>query len=213
LCPTTGTTIARNLCAANYLETTGGINNASASGPFIAAQPTSTFNDKLLVITTAELIPVVEMRVARELRALLQAYRANSTCGCYPWADETIPWTGEGDNDALRGALSLNPGDPELWGSGSIPPLPAWVQNNQWWRVIYYAVAPSETEYHNPGTLTVDGVPALVVLITPGPAGASRPSFNWVDYVDDAENANSNNVYVTPSATAYARDRLYTILP
>ncbi|HSS46974.1 MAG TPA: hypothetical protein VLL03_06130, partial [Burkholderiales bacterium] len=51
LCPTTGTTIALNLCAANYLETTGGVNNATTNGPFIQAQSSGTFNDRLLVIT------------------------------------------------------------------------------------------------------------------------------------------------------------------
>lgn len=214
LCPTTGTTIANNLCAANYLETAAGVNNAATNGPFISAQGSDTFNDKIMVITTADLMPVVEKRVARELRALLLAYRANSGCGCYPWADWTIPWTGEGDNDALRGAPSFNPGDPELWGSGTIPPLPGWVLNNQWWRVVYYAVAPSETEYHNAGTLTVNGVAGVhVVLITTGPAvsGDSRPSWDWTNYVDDVANSNSDNLYLTPSSSAYARDRLYTI--
>jgi len=197
---------------ANYLEG----ENANGDTIFTTGTVSTTFNDRLLVITTADLMPLVEMRVARELRALLQAYRANSACGCYPWADGSLPWTGEGDNDVLRGAPSLNPGDPELWGSGSIPPLPAWFLNNQWWRVIYYAVDPSKTETPTAGTLTVNANPYDVVLIMTGPAGSGplgnlRPSFDWTHYVDDTLNSDGNNAFVTPSSTAYARDRLYTI--
>jgi hypothetical protein len=50
-----------------------------------------------------------------------------------------------------------------------------------------------------------------MVLITPGPAGASRPSTNLPDYLDDAENSNNNDIFVTPSSTAYARDRIHVI--
>ncbi|MCL6650524.1 MAG: hypothetical protein K6U89_19680, partial [Chloroflexi bacterium] len=90
-CPTTGTNIPRNLCPANYLEATGGADNATPAGPYIAAQPTATFNDRLLAITTAELMPLVERRVAAEMLALLwhptaPSYRTASACGCYPWA-------------------------------------------------------------------------------------------------------------------------------
>ena len=55
-----------------------------------------------------------------------------------------------------------------------------------------------------------------------GPAGASRPQGGigsgicdqpqWAAYLDDgANNDLSDDRYVTPSSTAYARDRLYTI--
>lgn len=213
LCPTTGTSIARNQCAANYLETAATINNATTGGPFIAAQASDTFNDKLLVVTTADLMTVVEQRVARELIALLRAYRTapGNSCNCYTWPDGDF--TNEGDNDVFRGWLPIGEADPHFWSDVGIT-IPAWLTNNDWWKVFYYAVAPDETQNKSGGTLTVDGAPAHVVLITPGPATGATPRTYWTGYLEDAENNDhANNVYVTPSSTAYARDRLYVIRP
>lgn len=210
LCPTTGTTIALNLCAANYLETAAGVNNATTTGPFISAQASGSFNDRLLVVTTAHLMPVIEQRVAREIVALLQAYRAVSACACYPWAASNF------DDDSVagttRGGVPIENALPENWGAGGIPAVPSWLPTNKWGDVFYYAVAPLETASHSPATtLTVDGAPKNMALITTGPAGASRPSLNLPDYLDDAENSNNDDIFQTPSSTAYARDRLYTV--
>jgi hypothetical protein len=63
-----------------------------------------------------------------------------------------------------------------------------------------------------------------VVILTPGPAGPSRPpavpgtdpTF-WQYYFEDAQNQDhqidmtGNDLYVSPSSTAYPRDRVYTI--
>jgi len=179
LCPTTGTTIARNLCAANYLETAATVNNATNGGPFISAQSSGTFNDRLLVVTTADLIPVVEQRVAGELIALLRSYSTapGKSCSnnCYTAADKDF--TNEEDDSAFRGWLPLCDADPDNWGALGIT-LPAWLTNNDWWKVIYFAVAPDKTENNSGGMLTVDGTDANVVLITPGPSpvGVTRPS-------------------------------------
>jgi len=265
-CPTTGTTIARNLCAANYLdlETAAGVNNATpntnTSPPsFISrsAPVSDTFNDRVMVITTADLMPVVEQRVARELRAALAAYYANSGCGCYPPSYTSgcrcYPWAdindGTSQDDLNRGRVPTT-ALPEAWGSGTIPNLPGWAApsppapgppgpgtagwfvNNDWRLVIYYAVGKNFLEANSSGvkgdacnscvdsTLTVIGdvVPKEVVILMPGPAGVSGAHTNWpFDYFEDAQNndhsnTNSgNDLYVTPSSTAYARDRLYTI--
>jgi hypothetical protein len=87
------------------------------------------------------------------------------------------------------------------------------VGSNEWGKKFYYAIAPSESEDHTAGTITVNGASKNLVLITTGPAGASRPNTNLVDYVDDAENRDGGTIYVTPLSTAYARDRVYTIRP
>jgi hypothetical protein len=245
LCPTTGTTIARNLCAANFLETAAGVNNATTNGPFISALGSNTFNDKLMVIRTSDVIPPVEQRVARELRTILQAYKANTNCfsgcdnlggshGCYPWADlangysDSDPYNaGEGRNRGRIPAFGAGPYD---WGSNpcgtALPTLPAWFVNNDWRLVVYYTAG---RNYLGPGscttcvssTLTVNGVSGKqVVILMPGPnLGASPRSpvptddlTYWQYYLEDAENNNnSNDVFVTPTSTAYARDRIYTI--
>jgi hypothetical protein len=51
-----------------------------------------------------------------------------------------------------------------------------------------------------------------VVLITPGYAGTSRPSASWSDYLDDAENQNNDDLFVTPASASADRDRLYSIV-
>ena len=193
--------------SANYLDTTGGVNNAIAGGPFISAQVSATFNDRLLVVTTADLMPVVEQRVAREMLTLLQSYRAASACACYPWAANDF--NDDSITDRTRGGVPIDGALPETWGKGTVP---SWIQNNQWGKKFYYAVAPIETASHSPATtLTVNAASKNLVLITTGPAGASRPSLNLPDYLDDAENSNNDDIFQTPSSTAYARDRLYTI--
>lgn len=195
--------------SANYLDATGGVNNAVAGGPFIGAQPSSMFNDKLLVITTADLMPPVERRVAREMLALLQSYRSSSACACYPWASNDF------DDDSVtgrtRGMVPIEIALPETWGSLGIT-VPAWmIGTNEWGKRFYYAIAPSESAVHTAGTLTVDGSSKNLVLITTGPAGAGRPSSILSNYLDDAENSNGDDIFQTPSSTAYARDRLYVV--
>lgn len=240
--------------SANYLDTVGGINNATptANAPlaplpsFIASRPLDTpapgFNDKLLVVTTADLMPIVERRVANEVIALLKSYKA--AVGVYPWSDCS---DGESDTGyenrgriSWRTATSSPSGTtlPVDWGSGGAPALPAWYVNNQWSWVIYYAAAKNYLQSSavprppwTPAgiecstcvneTLSVDGVSGKeVVIIMPGPAGASRPLGtpgtcnppDWQAYLEDSQNNDvSNDLYVTPTSTAYARDRLFTI--
>lgn len=205
-------TVTNQNTANNYLDSTGGANNAAAAGPYIAAQRSSTFNDKLLVITTADLMPPLERRVAREMLALLQSYRSTSACACYPWAANDF------DDDSVigrtRGMVPMEVAEPHSWASLGIN-VPTWIANdspnNKWGGLFYYAIAPSESADHTAGTLTVNGASKNLVLITTGPAGASRPSGTLSNYVDDAENSNGDNVFQTPVSTAYTRDRLYVI--
>ena len=259
LCPTTGTTIARNLCAANYLETAATVNNSTTNGPFISAASSGTFNDKVMVITTADLMPVVEQRVAREVRTILQNYKTataalgyNGGAGVYPWADCSNgtsdypsappgPPYPDGNN---RGRIPSLTAYPVNWGVSGTPTLPNWFVNQgatnfNWGWVIHYSVgrnyledggAPCGTceiigsgSPPSDGSLSVNGAfGKQVVIIMTGPAGASRPQGGigsgicdqpqWAAYLDDgANNDLSDDRYVTPSSTAYARDRLYTI--
>ncbi len=229
LCPTTGTTIAQNRCAANYLEASAGVNNAVTNGPFIVGRLRDpnyrNYNDRVLLIATPEFMPAVEMRVARELKSLLAGYRANSICGCYPWADSFGAADGVSDAGVNRGRLPLT-ALPEDWAQGTIPALPSWVGNNNWYNVIYYSVAKlNSQEFAVAGplvscttcvdnTLSVNGVAGVsALLFTPGtPLGAIfRPSNNLAHYLENAQNNDgANDLYVTPTATALDRDRLTT---
>ena len=146
LCPTTGTTIARQRCAANYLDTTGGANNATTAGAYVSGQHSNSFNDRLLLITTAELMPVVEQRVAREMLKVLQSYKANSGCNCYPWPDLSTGFSDFGLNRGripgydLAGTTVPPYALPVDWGVSGAPTLPQWFIDNGWRRIIYYAV-------------------------------------------------------------------------
>ena len=165
ICATTGTTIALNLCAANYLEATGGGNNAQAGGPFIQAATSAAFNDRVLVITNEDLMPLVEQRVALEMISLLNQYRAATATsvlypgGVYPWADlsdgssNAVPFFGAYN----RNRFPCGTASPTQWGavpSGgttATPALPNWLKDvgadtkcssvNGWAGVIYYAVS------------------------------------------------------------------------
>ncbi len=243
LCPTTGTTIARNLCAANYLETAATVNNSTTNGPFISALSSGTFNDKVMAITTADLMPVVEQRVAREVINILKAYKTatglqgyNGGAGVYPWVDCSNGGSDYGDN---RGRFPSFTASPVNWNTGTpaTPILPNWFTNQgatlfNWGWVIHYAVGRNFLEDPvgctmcevGQTSLSVNGVwGTQAVIIMTGPAGASRPPLNglgsgicdqpqWATYLDDgANNDLSDDRYVTPASTAYARDRLYTI--
>jgi hypothetical protein len=107
----------RDLCAANYLESQGGAtpawNNASAAGPFFTARPSLTFNDKLLVLRTTDLMPLVERRAARDLTNMLLDYRNQNSiaaggCNCYPWPDGD--GNGSSDSDTNRGRIPMGAG-------------------------------------------------------------------------------------------------------
>lgn len=67
--------VAQKIDASNYLETgSNGRNNSATNGPFIAGDKTSSFNDRLLYITTDQLLPSIEKRVAHELKNHLKSY-------------------------------------------------------------------------------------------------------------------------------------------
>lgn len=198
LCPTTGTTIARNLCAANYLETAATVNNSTTNGPFISALSSNTFNDKVMAIATADLMPLVEQVVAREALKFLVSYKA--AAGVYPWADCSSGNSDYGDN---RGRIPIDAPYPQPWGYGGSLTPPGWFSNRgatnfNWAWVIHYAVGRNFLEWPvdctmcetvgtgtppSDGTLSVNGAfgKELVIIMT-GPAGASRPG---VPYVGD----------------------------
>ena len=240
LCPTTGTLIARNLCAANYLESAATVNNATIGGPFISAPPSGSFNDKLLVATTADLMPVVERRVGQELRNLLQEYRANTACactnlggtaGCYPYADlsngfsDAPPFDTGGNN---RGRIPALGAAPHNWGTapcGITLTIPAWFVNNNWREVVYYSagrnfLGPGACTTCTDPTLTVNGVAGTeAVVFLPGPLlGAAprapvplnNPTY-WQYYLVDSANNDLNDIYVSPSSYPYTGNRLRSL--
>ena len=232
-CATTNNNQYQNRCAANYLETSAGRNNgdpAGTTGPFINGKPSSTFNDRVVYITAPEFMPSVEKRVASEVKAWLDGYRANSSCQCYPWAASfnintgdavsNKPFTNESVVGLNRGRFPFNNARPEDW-NGPRPILSSWFTYNNWHTVIYYTLAKQNAQNQGSActtctgtTLTIDGKSVIsAVFFTPGtPLGAiARPSNTLANYLEDAtNNDNADDSYVTPTSTALDRDRIYT---
>lgn len=128
----------------NYLEATGTGNNAQTDGPFVQAPSSATFNDRVLAITNADLMPLVEQRVAREMMALLNSYyNANLV---YPWADLSDGNSNGPPEGYNRGRFPCGTASPVNW----TPALPNWLTNgcgnNGWASVIFYAVAKNKLQ-------------------------------------------------------------------
>jgi len=218
----TRNTVAQRNSAANYLDAANGRNNATSGGPFIAGAKSDTFNDQLLFVTTHDLMPLVEQRVASVVKQALNDYYTNSSGTpsnrYYPWADN-LPEGGIFDYDANdgqnRGWLpyhSSDAGSLEWYGSGSPP---QWFFDNQWYTLIYYSIAPKYTRPRSsPNTLTVDSTNNVRVLFfMPGTYNGTRNTADPIlltQFLEDgANNDNGNDSYVTPTSTDSDRDRIY----
>jgi hypothetical protein len=213
-CSTTGKHVPRNRCPANYLDTAGTVNNASAAGPFIVAPAGQTYNDKLAVLVTADFMPLVEQRVALETRNALLSYRSTAACACYPWADSASD--GASDAGANRGRIPALNALPEAWKPGM---LPAYFIRNDWTRVIHYSVARNALESAGRScktcadpTLSMDGMGGYdVILLTAGFAASPVKRASDADYIDDIANRDGDDRYVTPVSQAADRDRIYAV--
>ena len=179
-CATTGTTIARNSCATNYLEAIGsGVgagNNAYTGGPFIQAATSPGFNDQVLAITSADLMPLIEQRVAREILSLLKQYYDST--GVYPWPDRG----GNGTSNVgyNRSHFPCSAPEPFAWGRTSppvTPALPDWLTNgcgdsDSWTENIYYSAAQNRLP---PGCTTCTSATLLIANSDIGHLCSSSP--------------------------------------
>jgi len=128
----------------NYLDTAAGISNATpnANPPlaplpsFIKAQQSASYNDRLLVIDTSQLMPAVEQRVARRVLERLEDYRW--FVGAYPWADCSDGSSDFAPDYKNRGRIPIITTLPANW-NGPGPMVPTWFAANYWNWVIYYA--------------------------------------------------------------------------
>jgi hypothetical protein len=185
----------------------------------------------VLALTSADVMPAVETRVAQELRKLFEAYRAGSKCKCYPWAADfakdltaaALPNAESRSVDGRNRGRVPTRARPKKWGNGTIPLLPLWFTYNNWQNVVYYGVARQNTNGGGKKCKTCDTAPMLsldgkgvsLLFITPGSplAGITRPTNTLADYLEDSQNNNgSNDIYVMPTATGRNRDRITTAL-
>jgi len=220
---------------ANYLE--GGNDTGITTNTFVTGLATSTFNDKLLAITSDALFSVVGMRVAREARTFLTEYfNAN---GYYPFAatytDPTYGCTpgvtsGRIPSPApLLGLISATCVGLADWLGLAQPP--AWFATNNWHHVTHYAVAPAcvfpisnlITPCPAGGLLTVQNLPApnnnkraLVIVTGRALSGQSRPCSGPADCLEDPGNTDggdTDTVFVKPVLAPANNDRLVVVSP
>lgn len=236
-------TTAQRITTSNYLDgvspptVTTGRNNATTNGPFIRGTIKDSngyvvVNDTLMVISTRDLIPLIEKRVAAEIKTILANYFAAN--GYYPYPakynDVGCLNVGSGgystdcrsDNNKCRGRF---PDRADISGTvnwGGSYALPGWFSYNLWGQTMYYTVSDSylEAEPSNCSpSLTLDGTAGIRGLfIMPGtPLGSiirNSPSQSTTAsyYFEDAANQNgwtsNSDSYVTPSGGS--NDRLIT---
>jgi len=117
----------------NYLDIgPNSINNATQGGPFISANKTTSFNDRLMIIKVSDIIPIVEMRVAKDLTTAFANYVGHY--GEYPHPA----------NFATCTSISATCSSDTSQCIGKIPDadlalfMPAYFTPNKWFNVIYY---------------------------------------------------------------------------
>jgi len=211
---------ANQLLPQNYLET-GPNSKNNAVGPFIVADKTSTFNDRLMVITTRDIISMVEKRVNKELAAAFTAY--------YPHNSNTYPYPANFNCTTDLNCTSVTSiciGKIPVASFPELDTMMPWFKSNNWFDVVYYATSNSTgTGGMGGGGMggggaicsapTVSTVNTKALFILPGIQlnGNNRTSLsltNMADFFEDSENKNADSVYVTPSASS--NDSLH-ILP
>ncbi|MCC7081599.1 MAG: hypothetical protein IT530_13085 [Burkholderiales bacterium] len=151
--------------AAYYLED----ENNNGDDAYVTAPASSTFNDRLLVITREQLFHAVEWRVANEIRATLEKYYGSN--GYLPFANDPSS-AGVACTEGLLSGRIPNPDSSTgttidcsghaNWDSGLGRAPPTWFFANQWHLLTYYALAPAcalpSVGCTGSGWLTVNGV-------------------------------------------------------
>jgi hypothetical protein len=129
---------------ANYLD---GV-NASGGAAFVAQTADGNFNDRLATITVADLMAVVEKRVANEITAALNRYfLANSVL---PKPALATDWACQPDGDltlclpSASSAPGILPRNLSPGGGWPGAAFPAWFDSN-WRTSVSYVVAPECT--------------------------------------------------------------------
>ena len=206
--------------AANYLDAANPWNNATAPGPFISGPLKGTqgdvvINDRIMALSSRELIAAIEKRALSEAQAALAAYLYDH--GKYPNpAKAGGPYcatkkNGIGDIHLCNSDITVCFGRfPEDTTYAAL-----WFIQNGWGRVMTYAVNknsvadPSASECST--ALNVDGASKSYVLVAPGApkSGQARPSATLADYLEDGANndawtssSNGSATFAKPLATS-----------
>ncbi|MEO8163771.1 MAG: hypothetical protein ABI619_00110 [Betaproteobacteria bacterium] len=144
----------------NFLEGENGNGGPPADYTFVTALASPAFNDMLLPITREDLFPVVEMRIARELRLSLRAYYS---------ANRYYPNAAQFPNNSSTAATYRGYLPTTTCAPVPTVTLPAWFTANNWQQYMVYAVAPRCTPKINTSIVAVAVQPSCALLCV-GPA-------------------------------------------
>lgn len=207
--------------SSNYLDSASSVSNATvADTTFIAADISDSFNDRMIMIRTRDFMPIIEKRVAKELKSILANYRTNNGSYPYPAPFNTCEnsATCTSSITTCRGRLPSS-ALPVNWGSTyALPAVGAsnWFVDNKWNRVIYYSVGTSSLATVPAScspTLDISGNSADALFFMPGiPLGGvsrSYPNSDPTLYLEDVENQDLDDSYLIP--TTIANDQLYVL--
>ncbi|MEK6663703.1 MAG: hypothetical protein AABY73_07545 [Pseudomonadota bacterium] len=182
----------------NYLDIAVGEDNSSfrdsdpdgfISGPNISAAGATILNDSLITITPGDLIPVLENRVAGEVRMCLTEYVAKlSNQARYPWAAPLNPAAAPSYSDASGVRFGRIPDTPfvntkldsgnvmdDSWtGNCNINATLGWWLN--WKETVFYAVADAykPVDLSSPVPSPGCGVTGTCLTVNPPSATASK---------------------------------------
>lgn len=196
---------------AHYLEG----ENANGDTTFTTAALSGTFNDRLLAITAPMFFPAVELMVARQLRSSLNDYYGSNLY--FP------PANAYSLSSCINANQGMIPADPSICGAGhaAFAALPLWFTPNQWYKSIFYAVAPACVSIAAlscagaGGFLTVNGVGGIrAVVITPGTpyTGQTRPCASITDCLEPP-NTTSFPTFTHITGSTNANDRVVIVAP
>lgn len=132
---------------ADYLDLT------NSTGPFVTDGPAGTFNDKVLVITSADLAKAVNLRILAEIRGLdtvggLLRYHWEN--GQFPWADTNAD--GYGNAGQAIGALPYN----DLSFDSTTK---TWLNSNGWFPLVSYRRLSADSVQISIGSTSLKVVP------------------------------------------------------
>jgi hypothetical protein len=133
-----------------YLDLT----NNDGDNIFATTGPSTTFNDKLLVITPNDLFPTLENLVVKKVAGEIDTFfTANQY---YPnpalFSDtQCLARPGIAIGNCLTNAGTTEgriSAEPSIWGNasilrGTVGSTPDWFQRNGWRELVYYAIAPA----------------------------------------------------------------------
>jgi hypothetical protein len=230
--------------AQNFLDVALGEDNADftdrtangfISGNVRNAAGDIMVNDHVATISYEELMPLIEIRVAREIRSALRDHAITQAKGfptpaafadtsCLAAAPENLL-----DNTlcasvpGTRGRIPANPpggwaGDASFFLTGGAN----WFQRNRWRELVYYVVAPPMLQAGSTG-----GVQALVIVsgrtLTNTQCGAASMALqqratnpNKADvcnYLDSTNNTNGGVVFDMATVSATYNDRTVIVAP